>query len=81
MQVRCVKSAVRYNLCSMAATSTKNSQNNVMGPTKIEKAIIEAIKTAKLGLPDWSAVAKDQHISLDYLMNRVDWMRRMGMIR
>ena len=29
-----------------------------MKPTKLEKAIIEAIKTAKLGLPEWSSVAK-----------------------
>ncbi len=52
-----------------------------LGATKIEKTIIESIRTAKLGLPDWQAVAKNEHISIDYLMNRVDWMRRMGMIR
>lgn len=52
-----------------------------MGPTKIEKSIMEAIKTAKLGLPDWNALAKQEHVSLDYLMQRVDWMRRMNMIR
>ncbi|MEI7466795.1 MAG: hypothetical protein WCL57_01065 [Chloroflexota bacterium] len=42
---------------------------------------MEAIKTAKLGLPDWNALAKQEHVSLDYLMQRVDWMRRMNMIR
>jgi len=52
-----------------------------MKPTKLEKAIIEAIKTAKLGLPDWSSVAKQEHVTLDYLMNRVEWMRRVGMIK
>ncbi|MCW1969065.1 MAG: hypothetical protein KIH69_013220 [Anaerolineae bacterium] len=62
-------------------TPIKPSNNNVMGPTKIEKSIMEAIKTAKLGLPDWNALAKQEHVSLDYLMQRVDWMRRMGMIR
>ena len=52
-----------------------------LGATKIERTIIESIRTAKLGLPDWQAVAKNEHISIEYLMNRVDWMRRMGMIR
>ena len=33
------------------------------------------------GLPDWAAVAKNEHISLEYLQQRVDWMRRMGMIK
>ncbi len=52
-----------------------------MKPTKLEKTIIDAIKSAKLGLPDWSALAKQEHVTLDYLMNRVEWMRRTGMIR
>ena len=50
-------------------------------PTKIEKLIMESIRTARLGLPDWAAIAKEQHIALDYLMGRVDWMRRVGMIK
>ncbi len=52
-----------------------------MKPTKLENTIIDAIKSAKLGLPDWSALAKQEHVTLDYLMNRVEWMRRTGMIR
>ena len=36
---------------------------------------------AKLGLPDWGAFAKQEHITLEYVQNRVDWMRRVGMIR
>lgn len=52
-----------------------------MKPTKLEKLIMDSIKSAKLGLPDWSAIAKSEHISLDYLQSRVEWMRRMGMIR
>ena len=42
---------------------------------------MESIRTARLGLPDWPAIAKEQHIALDYLMGRVDWMRRVGMIK
>jgi hypothetical protein len=49
--------------------------------TKLEKSIIEAIKTARLGLPDWGAFAKSEHIALDYINQRVDWMRRMGLIK
>ena len=52
-----------------------------LNPTKLEKIILDAIKTSKLGLPDWAAVAKNEHISLEYLQQRVDWMRRMGMIK
>lgn len=62
-------------------TPIKPANSGVMGPTKIEKSIMEAMKTAKLGLPDWNALAKQEHVSLDYLMQRVDWMRRMNMIR
>lgn len=50
-------------------------------PTKIEKLIMDSIRTARLGLPDWGTIAKEQHIALDYLMSRVDWMRRVGMIK
>ncbi len=49
--------------------------------TKLEKTIVEAIKTARLGLPDWPAFAKAEHISLDYINQRVDWMRRAGIVR
>ena len=52
-----------------------------MKPTKIEKAILDAIKTSKLGLPDWSAVAKAEHVSMDYLQARLEFMRRVGMIK
>jgi hypothetical protein len=50
-------------------------------PTKLEQSILDAIKSAKLGLPDWAAFAKQEHITLDYVQNRVDWMRRVGMIK
>lgn len=50
-------------------------------PSKLEQSILDAIKSAKLGLPDWGAFAKQEHITLDYVQNRVDWMRRVGMIR
>lgn len=50
-------------------------------PTKLETSIMNAIKTAKLGLPDWAAFAKQEHITLEYVQNRLDWMRRVGMIR
>lgn len=49
--------------------------------TKLEKIIQEAIRTSKLGLPDWAAVAKNEHISQEYLMQRVEWARRMGLIK
>jgi hypothetical protein len=49
--------------------------------TKLEKSIIEAIKTARLGLPDWPAFAKQEQIALDYVQQRVEWMRRMGLIK
>lgn len=49
--------------------------------TKLEKTILEAIKTARFGLPDWGALAKAEHISLDYIQQRVDWMRRAGIIK
>ena len=52
-----------------------------MKPTKLEKLIIDAIKSAKLGLPDWSAIAKAEHVSLEYLQSRVEWMRKVGMIK
>ncbi len=52
-----------------------------MKPTKIEKLIIDAIKTSKFGLPDWQAIAKAEHISLDYIHARVEWMRKVGMIK
>lgn len=52
-----------------------------LNPTKLEKVILEAIRTSKLGLPDWAAVAKNEHISLDYLQQRLEWMRRMGMVK
>ena len=52
-----------------------------MKPTRLEKLIIDSIKSAKLGLPDWAAIAKSEHVSLDYLQARVEWMRRVGMIR
>jgi len=52
-----------------------------MKPTKLEKLIMDAIKSARLGLPDWSAIAKAEHVSLEYLQARVDWMRRVGMIK
>ncbi|MCL4506331.1 MAG: hypothetical protein M1140_09955 [Chloroflexi bacterium] len=52
-----------------------------MKPTKLEKLIIDAINSAKLGLPDWSAIAKTEHVSLEYLQARVEWMRRVGMIK
>ena len=49
--------------------------------TKLEKSIIEAINTARLGLPDWQAFAKQEQIALDYVNQRVEWMRRMGLIK
>jgi hypothetical protein len=49
--------------------------------TKLEKTIMEAVRTSKLGLPDWAAVAKNEHISLEYLQQRVDWARRAGLIK
>lgn len=49
--------------------------------TKLEKTILEAIKTARLGLPDWAALAKAEHISLEYIQQRVEWMRRVGIIK
>lgn len=49
--------------------------------TKLEKTILEAIKAAPLGLPDWHALAKAEHIALDYILQRVEWMRRAGIIR
>ena len=49
--------------------------------TKLEQIILDAIKTAKLGLPDWNALAKQEHVTRDYIEARVDWMRRVGMIR
>ncbi len=52
-----------------------------MKPTRLEKLIIDAIRSAKLGLPDWSSIAKSEHVSLDYLQSRVEWMRKVGMIR
>jgi hypothetical protein len=52
-----------------------------MKPTRLEKLIIDAIKSARLGLPDWSAIAKTEHVSLDYLQARVEWMRKVGMIK
>ncbi len=54
---------------------------NVVKLTKLEKTILEAIKTAPLGLPDWNALAKAEHISLDYIQQRVEWMRRAGIIK
>jgi hypothetical protein len=48
--------------------------------TKLEKAIIESIRTARLGLPDWSAVAKNEGLPLDYLMQRLEWLRSRGII-
>ena len=42
---------------------------------------IDAIKSSKFGLPDWSTIAKTEHISLDYLQARVEWMRKVGMIK
>ena len=48
--------------------------------TKLEKAIVEAVKTARLGLPDWSAVAKAEGVPLNYLMQRVEWLRSRGII-
>ena len=50
-------------------------------PSKLEQSILDAIKSAKLGLPDWGAFAKQEHITLEYVQNRVDWMRRVRMIR
>jgi hypothetical protein len=50
-------------------------------PSKLEQSILDAIKGAKLGLPDWGAFAKQEHITLEYVQNRVDWMRRVGMIK
>ena len=49
--------------------------------TKLEKTILEAIKNARLGLPDWHAVAKAEGISYDYVQHRVEWMRRAGIIK
>jgi hypothetical protein len=49
--------------------------------TKLEKTILEAIKTARLGLPDWHALAKAEGISYDYVQQRVEWMRRAGIIK
>jgi hypothetical protein len=49
--------------------------------TKLEKSIVEAIKTARLGLPDWKAFAEQEKIAFDYIQQRVDWMRRMGLIK
>ena len=46
--------------------------------TKLEKTIVEAIKTARLGLPDWHALAKSEGISYDYVQQRVEWLRRAG---
>jgi hypothetical protein len=49
--------------------------------TKLEKSIVEAIKTARLGLPDWAAFAKQEQIAFDYVLQRVEWLRRMGLIK
>ena len=49
--------------------------------TKLEKTILEATRTAPLGLPDWSALAKNEGIPLEYLMQRVDWLRQMNLLR
>ncbi len=49
--------------------------------TKLEKTILEAIKNARLGLPDWHALAKAEGISYDYVQQRVEWMRRAGIIK
>jgi hypothetical protein len=49
--------------------------------TKLEKSIVEAIKVARLGLPDWQAFAKQEQIAFDYVQQRVEWMRRMGLIK
>jgi hypothetical protein len=49
--------------------------------TKLEKSIIEAIKNARLGLPDWPAFAKQESLALDYVQQRIEWMRRMGLIK
>jgi hypothetical protein len=49
--------------------------------TKLERTILEAIKTAPLGLPDWHALSKAEHIALDYIQQRVEWMRRAGIIK
>lgn len=49
--------------------------------TKLEQIILDAIKSAKLGLPDWNALAKQEHVTRDYIEARVDWMRRVGMIK
>jgi hypothetical protein len=48
--------------------------------TKLEKTILEAIKTARFGLPDWNAVAKQEHIALEYLQQRIEWLRRAGVL-
>lgn len=49
--------------------------------TKLEKIILEAVRTAPLGLPDWSALAKAENMPLDYLMQRVEWLRSMGLLQ
>ncbi len=49
--------------------------------TKLEKIILEAVRTAPLGLPDWQAIAKAENVPLDYLMQRVDWLRAMRLLR
>ncbi|WP_169239182.1 hypothetical protein [Candidatus Roseilinea sp. NK_OTU-006] len=55
--------------------------HTVIKLTKLERTILEAIKTAPLGLPDWHALSKAEHIALDYIQQRVEWMRRAGIIK
>lgn len=49
--------------------------------TKLEKTILEAIRTAPLGLPDWAALAKAENVPVEYVQQRVEWMRRAGIIK
>lgn len=70
----------------MAAKSTPKpapveTSSVEINATKLENIIMEAIRTSKLGLPDWAAVAKNEHISLEYLQQRIDWARRVGLIK
>jgi hypothetical protein len=66
---------------AVKATKVEEEKAPKIKPSKLEQSILDAIKSAKLGLPDWAAFAKQEHITLEYVQNRVDWMRRVGMIK
>ncbi len=48
--------------------------------TKLERTLVEAVKKAPFGLPDWNAIAKAENVPLEYIQQRLDWLRSMGVI-